>query len=593
MTDTSAGHGATSTEAAPPGPSLAGRYGLIRPRTERQIAGVCAGIARATQTDPLLWRVLVAVGVLFGGIGLVAYLLGWLLMPEEGDTGSPLEALFGRGRSTTSAGVTVLLAAATTLLLILTVQWTPLALLVLAGIAYLLYRQVHPYRPGGPPTDSPAAGPPGPVPPGPVPPGPMPSDPVPPAADRPGPYPPRWIPPGATAAPDPAAAPEQATSAQTAPEQATSAQTESDATAPPQAEPDATASPQVEPDATASPQAEPDAAPSSPGEPDATAPQPEPDVAAEPRGESDQAAEGEADGTEGVESRLAAEAPGTVAAVGVRRETVTVPVPPEEQEPGDSGEGSPPATTDWQAEPPARPGHNQPSLLEAAEHYRTGQYAAPDTAEWPAAPKPEAPAKQSSRLGRVALFAVLIALGLVAALDLSGGRLGIGAYAAAALAVIGAALVVGTWVGRARWLIWIGATLSLVLAVSAAIDTVDVTMDGGQTWRPHSVAEIQSAYEIDLGDGKLDLRQVDFTGQDVTIRATVNAGNLKILLPPDVDVTGDASVKYGNAEIFDEEINAGSGIDREFTNLGADGKAGPGSITLLATVNAGNLEVQR
>jgi phage shock protein PspC (stress-responsive transcriptional regulator) len=89
----------------PPPPGTGGwasRYGLVRPTQGRVLSGVCAAIGRATNTDPVLWRVLFAVLVLVGGVGLLAYVLGWLFIPGEGDTGSPVEALFGRGRSSTS-----------------------------------------------------------------------------------------------------------------------------------------------------------------------------------------------------------------------------------------------------------------------------------------------------------------------------------------------------------------------------------------------------------------------------------------------------------------------------------------------------------
>src|SRR6266704_2003747 len=88
----------------PPPPGTSGwatRYGLVRPARGRVLAGVCAAIARATNTDPVLWRVLFAVLTLAGGVSVVVYLIAWLLIPAEGDTGSPLEALLGRGRSRT------------------------------------------------------------------------------------------------------------------------------------------------------------------------------------------------------------------------------------------------------------------------------------------------------------------------------------------------------------------------------------------------------------------------------------------------------------------------------------------------------------
>ncbi|CAM3501626.1 PspC domain-containing protein [Stackebrandtia soli] len=79
--------------------------GLIRPRDRRRIAGVCAAFGDATGTDALLWRVVLAVLVAFGGLGIVLYVFGWLFFPGEGDEASAIEAVFGRGTSRTSRPV--------------------------------------------------------------------------------------------------------------------------------------------------------------------------------------------------------------------------------------------------------------------------------------------------------------------------------------------------------------------------------------------------------------------------------------------------------------------------------------------------------
>jgi phage shock protein PspC (stress-responsive transcriptional regulator) len=48
------------------------------------LGGVCAGVARSAGLDPLLLRIaVVAVTVLSGGAGLLAYLAAWVLIPRE------------------------------------------------------------------------------------------------------------------------------------------------------------------------------------------------------------------------------------------------------------------------------------------------------------------------------------------------------------------------------------------------------------------------------------------------------------------------------------------------------------------------------
>ena len=57
---------------------------LVRPIVGRQIAGVCIGLAQANGWDVALVRILAVVGFFFsGGLVAVAYLAGWIGIPEE------------------------------------------------------------------------------------------------------------------------------------------------------------------------------------------------------------------------------------------------------------------------------------------------------------------------------------------------------------------------------------------------------------------------------------------------------------------------------------------------------------------------------
>jgi phage shock protein PspC (stress-responsive transcriptional regulator) len=57
---------------------------LRRPTTDRIVAGVCSGLGRYFDLDPVLIRVLFAVSVvLTGGLALIAYPVMWFVMPEE------------------------------------------------------------------------------------------------------------------------------------------------------------------------------------------------------------------------------------------------------------------------------------------------------------------------------------------------------------------------------------------------------------------------------------------------------------------------------------------------------------------------------
>lgn len=56
-----------------------------RDRRHKMIAGVCAGLGRHTDLDPVIFRITLAVLAATGGIGLLFYGFAWLFVPYEDD----------------------------------------------------------------------------------------------------------------------------------------------------------------------------------------------------------------------------------------------------------------------------------------------------------------------------------------------------------------------------------------------------------------------------------------------------------------------------------------------------------------------------
>jgi len=56
---------------------------LVRPRQGRMIAGVCAGLARRFGISPLAMRNIAILLVALGGLSAWAYVLLWIVMPNE------------------------------------------------------------------------------------------------------------------------------------------------------------------------------------------------------------------------------------------------------------------------------------------------------------------------------------------------------------------------------------------------------------------------------------------------------------------------------------------------------------------------------
>ncbi len=56
---------------------------LYRSTKDRVLAGVCGGLGEYLNIDPVLLRVVWAVFFFAGGMGLLAYIIAWIIMPEE------------------------------------------------------------------------------------------------------------------------------------------------------------------------------------------------------------------------------------------------------------------------------------------------------------------------------------------------------------------------------------------------------------------------------------------------------------------------------------------------------------------------------
>jgi phage shock protein PspC (stress-responsive transcriptional regulator) len=442
----------------------------VRPLQGRYLAGVCAALGRATNTDPVLWRVLLAVLTCFGGIGVLIYLVFWMITPEEGDTASPVEALVGRGRSNTSPVLVVLLGILAAVFLSFAVS-RPMHVVLLAAAVLLAVALILNRRPG----------------------------PVPPSGVAP--------PPGASPEPAPAAP-----------------------------------APGPQPAATPYP-ATPFATTPYPTPAPFPAPAPYPSVPPQPA--------------------AAAAAPA-----------------------GGTATWAPPAAsgTTWPAGEPGPGGYRPPF----APH---GPFA---TAP-PPPPPPLLAARPRSALGPMVFFAGLMLLGAVGAIDLTGAvNVPPAGYVAAALATVGAGLVIGAWVGRARPLIALGLVLGLALPVLGAFDSWDRrhTVGADVTWQPATLAELRDEYALSFGEGTLDLRDLDFTGREETVEVRVVAGEIRVLLPPEVDVAAEVSVNAGDATVLGVNRGGVSTATDVVTDAGSDGPGG-GILNLDVHVNFGNLVVTR
>jgi phage shock protein PspC (stress-responsive transcriptional regulator) len=451
---------------------------LRRSRSNRVVAGVLGGVAGRLGIDPLLLRIVTAVLALFGGVGIVMYALGWLLIPDEDAETSIAEQALGRDETRPTGLGTVGLAAGLVIAALLAaggmfgsgIGWL-LMILTVVGAVLLLRRQDG----EGQRVTEPQ-----------------------PSVDYPD-YPgyPGYV--------------------------------------PSVAEPATTDAESWTPGPTTEP------------------------------GAPDEPSSGERVGT-----------PATaVPASTTQSSTSAAPERPSAEDSARTSTG-----TGWPDGPGWPEGPDWGSSL-------------PDDYLEPAVPPPAPVKSRSSWLGPLTLSAVVVALGILAINDATWAAVPVSAYVATALAIVGAGLLIGTWFGRARGLIGLGILLALVLPLSVVADGLDLRSAGSVTVRPQSVEAVpKGLQEYGAGSVAYDLTELELTDTDsITLDIDQGVGELRIIVPPDADVTVNADVGLGSVEAFGSR-SGGPGTSRQITDLGDDG-AGGGEITLNLDLGVGEVEVRR
>jgi phage shock protein PspC (stress-responsive transcriptional regulator) len=131
---------------------------LRRSVTDRKIAGVAGGLGRHLNIDPTILRVAFVVLSLFGGAGVVLYVVAWLIVPEEGHVAGAIETN-GRTRN-----VLLLIGGIVAASIVVANSWGgfgfpwPLAVIALIAFAILMNRDRSMNSQNNPPPDGSTSG---------------------------------------------------------------------------------------------------------------------------------------------------------------------------------------------------------------------------------------------------------------------------------------------------------------------------------------------------------------------------------------------------------------------------------------------------
>jgi phage shock protein PspC (stress-responsive transcriptional regulator) len=137
---------------------------IRRSTSDAKIAGVCGGIARHWNVDPVLVRVGWVLLALSGGVGLVLYVAGWLLIPADGKEKALIHDLLGEQADKLSREAWIAVVVVACLLggaaLSSVVPFSVGPALILALIWYFGYYRTKVRRSPGPPPAPPSDTPP-------------------------------------------------------------------------------------------------------------------------------------------------------------------------------------------------------------------------------------------------------------------------------------------------------------------------------------------------------------------------------------------------------------------------------------------------
>lgn len=200
-----------------------------------------------------------------------------------------------------------------------------------------------------------------------------------------------------------------------------------------------------------------------------------------------------------------------------------------------------------------------------------------------------ASARAKRRTGRMHLIGwslVFIAVGVVAALDMTMVVSPL-AYPAALLLAVGLAHIIGAWLPRPRGLFVVAILLTLITGMVAA----PAPQANDTTVRYASVAHLPVA-PVEHGSGRLvaDLSQLPLN-TDTAYTVGVDAGNLVILVPPETNVKVIWSVGVGDAQVLGAHTEDGINFGATTLSNGSDPN-GP-TLTIHARVSVGQLVVTR
>jgi phage shock protein PspC (stress-responsive transcriptional regulator) len=224
-------------------------------------------------------------------------------------------------------------------------------------------------------------------------------------------------------------------------------------------------------------------------------------------------------------------------------------------------------------------------------------YVAPVPA--PIAPRPP---RARSYLGLATLSVAILVTGILVSLQVTG----LTDFApviipGVALLILGTGILIGTWAGRARWLLWFAIpTLFVTMIASFVPANFDGRFEtsfrsgiGEKFEAPTSVLAASQPFELGVGSLQIDLTGLTVPDGVITVpvTATVGLGEIKVIVPDDARVLVEAGTQLGELRI--EGVSKSNDPSPAFDGVLPGGPSDGPVIDLNLHTNIGAVEVSR
>lgn len=164
----------------------------------------------------------------------------------------------------------------------------------------------------------------------------------------------------------------------------------------------------------------------------------------------------------------------------------------------------------------------------------------------PSPPAPPRPTREPATITRICISVLaLLAAGAIVTDALGWAHPDTSTILAIGLIIAGAAAVAGAFLGRARGMIPLGIMLAVAFASASVVEPVVENGVGDREFAPASLADLQPAYRLGVGQLDVDLRSVEVPdGERIEVEIKLGIGDVVVLVPsaPSLEIEGDLEV---------------------------------------------------